>query len=114
LGIARRPHLPGIFPLLQKVEVETLLTVEQHMAELKLLRELAKSNGDIKAAIAAEVKRGEVRKFYVKQVENGKPGSFDQLNDEELRDAIIEQTRELVEVDPEFAKQLAQQTKTKH
>jgi hypothetical protein len=45
------------------------------------------------------------------------PGSFDELNNEELRDAIIQQTRELVEVDPEFAefaKQLVQQTKTKH
>jgi hypothetical protein len=33
------------------------------MRELKLLREMAKGKDDIKAAIAAEVKRGELRQF---------------------------------------------------
>jgi hypothetical protein len=36
-----------------------------------VLRELAKEKGHIGAAIAAEVKRGELRRFYVKQVERG-------------------------------------------
>jgi hypothetical protein len=72
---------------------------------------MAKADGDIKAAIAAEVKRGEVRKFYIRQVETGKPGDFSDLNDEELKAAIAEQTKELAELDPEFAefaKQLVQ------
>jgi hypothetical protein len=68
---------------------------------------------DIKAAIAAEVKRGELRQFYVKRVETGGPGAFAELNDEELQQAILEQTRELAELDPEFAKQLAQQKRAK-
>jgi hypothetical protein len=87
----------------------------EHMRELKLLREMAKGKDDIKAAIAAEVKRGELRQFYVKRVETGGPGAFAELNDEELQQAILEQTRELAELDPEFAKQLAQQKRaTKH
>lgn len=75
---------------------------------------MAKAEGDSKAAIQAEVKRGEVKKFYVKRVETGAPGAFDQLNDEELAEAIVERTKELAELDPEFAAQLASQQATKH
>jgi hypothetical protein len=51
----------------------------------------------------------------VKRVETGGPGAFAELNDEELQQAILEQTRELAELDPDFAKQLAQQKRaTKH
>jgi len=98
----------------QKTELETALTLEEHMRELKLLREMAKAEGDIKAAIQAEVKRGEVKQFYVKRVETGAPGAFDQLNDEELAEAIVARTKELAELDPEFAAQLASQQATKH
>jgi hypothetical protein len=59
----------------QKQEVEATLTLEEHMKELKLLREMAKADGDMKPAITAEVKRSEVRKFYIRQVETGKPGT---------------------------------------
>jgi hypothetical protein len=59
---------------------------------------MAKAEGDIKAAITAEVKRGEVKQFYVKRVETGGPGEFDQLRNEELQRAIIDQTRELAEL----------------
>jgi hypothetical protein len=76
------------------------------MKELKLLREMAKADGDIKAAITAEVKRGEVKQFYVKKVEMGAPSEFEQLTNGELQRAIIEKTRELGELDPEFAKEL--------
>jgi hypothetical protein len=62
--------------------------------------------GDIKAAISAEVKRGEVKQYYVKKVEMGAPGEFEQRTNEELQRAIIERTRELAELDPEFAKEL--------
>jgi hypothetical protein len=37
------------------------------MEELRVLRELAKKRGHISAAFATEVKRGELRRFYVKQ-----------------------------------------------
>ena len=46
-----------------RAEVETLLTLEQHMQELKTLREMAKKAGQFSAAISAEVKRGELRRF---------------------------------------------------
>ena len=50
--------------------------------------------------------------------EHGQPGAFTDLNDEELQQAILESTRKLAELDPEFAefaKQLAQQKRaTKH
>jgi hypothetical protein len=64
------------------------------------------------------VKRDELRQFYVKRVDMGAPGEFERLTNEELQRAIIEQTRELAELDPEFAKELRlnQQAKsaTKH
>ena len=94
--------------------VETALTLEEHMKELKLLRELAEAEGDIKAAIAAEVKRGEVRQFYVKRTEVGGPGAFDQLTDAELQQQIVEQTKELADLDPNFAAELAAREATKH
>ena len=75
---------------------------------------MAKSEGDIKAAIAAEVKRGELRQFYVKRVERGAPGAFDQLTDDELQQQIVEQTKELAELDPEFAAEIAAKQATKH
>jgi hypothetical protein len=51
----------------------------------------------------------------VQRHEHGQPGAFAELNDEELQQAILEQTRELAELDPEFAKQLAQQKRaTEH
>ena len=40
------------------------------MVELKTLRELAKSNGQTSAAVAAEVKRGELMGYYVQRREN--------------------------------------------
>ena len=51
----------------------------------------------------------------VQRHEHGQPGAFADLNDEELQQAILESTRELAELDPEFAeftKQLAQQKRT--
>jgi hypothetical protein len=51
----------------------------------------------------------------VQRHEHGKPGDFSHLNDEELKESL---TKELAELDPEFAefaKQLAQQKHaTKH
>jgi hypothetical protein len=72
----------------ERAEVETLLTLEGHMEELKTLREMAKGAGQFSAAISAEVKRGELRRFYVKQVESAHVSEFSRMSDEEL-DAFI-------------------------
>ena len=98
----------------ERTELETALTLEEHMRELKLLREMAKARGDIKAAIQAEVKRGEAKQFYVRRVETGGPVAFDQLTDDELQQQIVEQTKELAELDPEFAADIAAKQATKH
>jgi hypothetical protein len=45
----------------------------------------AQQRGQLSAAIQAEVKRGELRRFYVKQVETGDAGEFERMSDKELR-----------------------------
>ncbi len=69
---------------------DTSLTLAEHMSMLRLLRDEARAEGKLQAAIAAEVKRGELRRFYIKQVETGGPGEFSDLSDEEL-DAQVEE-----------------------
>jgi len=84
-----RPNVRLRLAALQaKVEEKGLLSLEEHMEELRNLRELAKTNGQLSAAIQAEVKRGELRRFYVKQVESGQAGEFSRMSDEEL-DAFL-------------------------
>ena len=68
----------------KKAEEMAVLTLEEHMAELQLLREMAKDKGQLNSAITAEVKRGELRRFYVKQIEQGSAGEFDGMSDDEL------------------------------
>ena len=46
---------------------------------------MAKANGQISAATQAEVKRGELRRFYVKQVETDVISEFSRMTDEELK-----------------------------
>jgi hypothetical protein len=60
--------------------------------------------------IPACVGKAKVSGNIVQRHEHGKPGDR-HLNDEELKAAIVEQTKELAELDPEFAefaKQLVQ------
>ena len=57
-----------------KAEAKALLTLESHMHELERLRDLATRNGQMSAAIAAEVKRGELMGFYVQRRENTNAG----------------------------------------
>jgi len=71
-----------------QAEVKGLMTLEQHDKNLEELRDAAKADGKFAAAITAEVKRGELRRFYVKQVEQGEAGAFSQMPDEEL-DAFV-------------------------
>jgi phage terminase small subunit len=47
--------------LQSKEETMSLLTMEQHMEELRGLREMAKANGQLSAAIKAEELRGKLR-----------------------------------------------------
>jgi hypothetical protein len=61
-----------------------VLTRDAHDAELVKLREMAKEQGKISAAIAAEVKRGELHGFYVKRSEHGGVCEFDSMSIEEL------------------------------
>lgn len=79
----------------RKAEAKALLSLEEHMDELKALRELAKQNAQLSAAIAAEVKRGELRKFYVKQIETGGPGEFEGMTADELRNHVRREAEEL-------------------
>ena len=46
------------------------LTLDSHMEKLAELRDKAEQRGQISAAIQAEVKRGELCRLYVKQVES--------------------------------------------
>lgn len=81
--------------LQEKNEVKALLSFEEHMEELKSLRETAKNLEQISAAISAEVKRGELRKFYVKQVETGAVGEFARMPDHELDEFLRSAAEEL-------------------
>ena len=67
---------------------DTSLTLAEHMSMLRLLRDEARAEGKLQAAIAAEVKRGELRRFYIKQVETGAPGEFSELSDDELEQEL--------------------------
>jgi phage terminase small subunit len=63
---------------------EAILTLEAHMIELQSLRDAARAAGQLSAAITAEVKRGELMRFYVKQVESAHVNEFSHMSDEEL------------------------------
>jgi hypothetical protein len=56
--------------LQQMAQTRALLTLEEHIEQLKVLREQAKTNDQLSAAIAAEVKRGELMGYYVERREN--------------------------------------------
>ena len=73
---------------------------------------MAKANGQLSAATQSEVKRGELRKFYVKQVEHGDVGDFSRMSNAELEGMLAEQMRQLAELKPEFvAEQMRQLAK---
>jgi hypothetical protein len=92
-----------------------MVTRESILAELEEARVLAMSLEQPNAGVAASMGKAKVAGKIVQRHEHGRPGAFAELNDEELQQAIIEQTRELAELDPEFAKQLAQRKRaTEH
>jgi hypothetical protein len=79
---------PKLVQVSERAEVKALLSLEEHMEELKSLREMSKQNGQLSAAITAEVKRGELRRFYVKQIEQGDAGEFARMSTDELREYV--------------------------
>lgn len=97
---------PRIAPYLIKLnstaQAKALLSLEDHMKELQNLRDLAKNDGKWSAAIQAEVKRGELRRFYVTQVEQGDKGDFENASEQEL-DEYIKQNADLVPVSQQKA-----------
>ena len=58
--------------------------------ELKSLRDMANSAGQLSAAISAEVKREELRRFYVKQIEPVHVNELSKMSDGELQRFIRE------------------------
>jgi hypothetical protein len=68
-----------------KLSTGAVLTLELHMEKLRELRDRAVSLNQMSAAITAEVKRGKLMRFYVKQVESGHVNEFSHMSDEELR-----------------------------
>jgi hypothetical protein len=61
------------------------LTLDEHLEKLRELRDKADQRGQTNAAIRAEELRGQLKRFYVKQVETGDAGDFSRMSDEELR-----------------------------
>lgn len=54
----------------ERVAERNDLTIDNHLATLEALRDAARAEGQLSAAINAEVKRGEVAGFYVKRTED--------------------------------------------
>jgi len=79
----------------EKAEAQTLLTLEQHMEELRVLRDCAKKKSQLAAAIKAEELRGRLRGFYVEKVEHGGTNEFDGMTEDELRQFIAGETKAL-------------------
>jgi hypothetical protein len=75
------------------------LTIEAHLRKLEELRDDARQRGQLSAAIRAEELRGQLRRFYVKQVESGDAGEFDRMTDDELRAFIAGQDKILATLD---------------
>jgi len=65
------------------------------MRELQILRDAARTAGQLSAAITAEVKRGELMRFYVKQVESAHVDEFSHMTNEELEAFIREGIAEI-------------------
>jgi hypothetical protein len=68
-----------------KLSDHAALSIEEHMAKLGEMRDRAICLNQMGAAIKAEQLRGELRRFYVKQVENREVDQFANMTMEELR-----------------------------
>ena len=102
--------------LQEKAETKAILSLEDHMTELLNLRELAKQNGQVSAAIKAEELRGKLRRFYVEQHEHGEAGDFSKLSDDEMRSLLAQEAQALAAIDGSFKLPAAtvKRSSTKH
>src|SRR5215471_14298569 len=89
--LARNPKITlRLGQFRQSKTAEAILTLEAHMSELRSLRDAARTAGQLSAAITAEVKRGELMRFYVKRVESAQVDEFSHMSVEELEAFIWE------------------------
>ena len=72
-----------------------LVTAESLMKEAEEVRVSAMDSGQLNAAVAAIKEKGVLSGKRVERSEVGGPGEFDHLGDEELRQLIIDEAREL-------------------
>jgi phage terminase small subunit len=102
---------PRLKELAERREAKALLSLEEHMEKLAELRDKAEERGQISAAIAAEVKRGELRRFYVRQIESGPRSPFADMSDEELAEFIRTEAAEIL---PQLDERKAPAPRTRH
>lgn len=82
---------------LRKPAVEAAqVTLEQHLNDLKRLRDDAWASEKYGPAIQAEISRGKASGHYIDRVESGSPGDFEKVNDDEL-DRSIEEAAALID-----------------
>jgi phage terminase small subunit len=76
-------------PVVERAQV----TLEQHLNDLKELRDAAWLNKKYGPAIQAEISRGKASGHYIERSEVGEPGAFDKLDDDELERSIEQALR---------------------
>jgi hypothetical protein len=75
--------------LTQLVDETTLISLSSHLGELADIRDLAKSSGQLKTALAAEVSRGTAVGFYKGQAAAQAPSVAIQINMASKHDVTI-------------------------
>ena len=105
---ARIAELQG--KMARKLEV----TIESLVAELEEARLLGLAVEQPAAMVAATMGKAKITGNVIDRKEVGKPGAFEELTDDELQQQIVEQTKELADLDPNFAAELAAREATKH
>lgn len=73
-------------PVIEAAQV----TLENHLNDLKRLRDDAWASEKYGPAIQAEISRGKASGHYIERVESGKPGDFDKLSDDDLERYITD------------------------
>lgn len=79
----------------RQADLKGLMTLEQHDQNLLDIKKAALADGKHDVVLKAEIKRGELRRYYVKQVEVGDAGDFSRMPDEDLDAFLIEEAEEL-------------------
>lgn len=94
--LLKNPKIALRIEALRKPVIEAAqISLEQHLNDLKRLRDLALSDQKYGPAIQAEIARGKASGHYIDRVEHGNPGDFDNLTDDELNRKIADAERAL-------------------